>query len=63
MKTIILLLLGTLMLCGCVGNKAEAEVTGIKIERKPSASEEAKNWVDAFNNLLGRDDGSATESE
>ena len=44
-----------LILTGCVGNKAETEVTGIKIERKPSVSEEAQGWADAVNTLLGKD--------
>lgn len=59
MKALILILLLS-ALCGCVGNKtdAKAEVTGLKIERKPSAGEEAKNYAEAIKTLWSRDNGS-----
>lgn len=43
---------------GCVGNKAETEVTGLKIERKPSAAEEAQGWANAIKTIWSKDNGS-----
>jgi len=45
-------ILAVAMLAGCVGNKAETEVTGLKIERKPSVAEEAQGWANALDTVL-----------
>lgn len=56
MKHILFILL-IVIISGCVGNKADTDVTGLKIERKPSAGEEAKNYAEAIKTIWSRDDG------
>lgn len=51
MKTSVALATLMALLAGCVGNKAQTEVVGLKIDRKPSVAEEANGWVDAINKL------------
>ncbi len=57
MKNITAFALITIMLAGCVGNKAE--VSALKIERKqPAPVADPRVWAETFDTLLGRDDGS-----
>lgn len=52
-----LILIATIFsISGCVGNRAE--MNAVKIERKPSAAEEAQGWAAAIKTIWRGDDGS-----